>query len=556
MSDRRVYLLLLTGAMAEAEKFIAGHYPGYETVVLSKRELREAGWRGQIKVLRGLRGEAVVVFLRSLSDLQEPRLTLCSCMLHRCRTTVLADAEGEVLVYSRTHLFRLVPGAVASAISDLFVLLSAWFLLRVLRFAAVPVDTGAGEPDNTNFDLAYLYPYPLDTAQAGGALTHVEGFLSGVTALESRCEVFSGRELPVKKLPLHVIPPKRRLFLFRESLLLLYNLRFASEMRARLGHRRPRVLYQRHGRFVVVGVMLSKKLGVPLVLEYNGSEMFVSKHWSASRFSSWLRVCEDSSIRGANRIVVVSEPLKQELLERGVAEERILLNPNGVDPAVFRPGCGGSEIRSQLGISETDIVMGFVGSFDLWHGMHVLTGAIQQLLTDCAADTTQRSFKFLLIGEGALYAETQRRLTNDKVFFTGLVPHARVPAYLDAADILLSPHIPMPDGRPFFGSPTKLFEYMAMAKAIIASNLDQLSEVLQHGQSAWLVSPGSVSELASAIVLLAKDAELRRCLGKNARDSALSQHTWRQNAERVMSLFPEGAPNVVADSSAAITRLA
>ena len=150
-----------------------------------------------------------------------------------------------------------------------------------------------------------------------------------------------------------------------------------------------------------------------------------------------------------------------------------------------------------------------------------------------------------------LHAETRARLkplAGDRVSFTGLIPHRQVSAYLDAADILVSPHVPMPDGRPFFGSPTKLFEYMAMAKAIIASNLDQLSQVLEHGRTAWLVQPGSASELASAIVLLAGDVELREQLGRNARTRALADHTWQKNAGRVLTrLYDAGLPRPISN---------
>jgi len=62
---------------------------------------------------------------------------------------------------------------------------------------------------------------------------------------------------------------------------------------------------------------------------------------------------------------------------------------------------------------------------------------------------------------------------EQQVVFAGHVEHAQVPALLDACDILLSPHVPLEDGSEFFGSPTKLFEYMAMGKGIIASRLGQ-----------------------------------------------------------------------------------
>jgi glycosyltransferase involved in cell wall biosynthesis len=121
------------------------------------------------------------------------------------------------------------------------------------------------------------------------------------------------------------------------------------------------------------------------------------------------------------------------------------------------------------------------------------------------------------------------------VVFTGLLPHEAIPGLLDASDILISPHVPMPDGRPFFGSPTKLFEYMTMGKAIIASNLDQLAQVLTHGATAWLVRPGSDVELAAAIEMLAEDSELRSSLGQNARGHILDRYTWRVNAEHVLA---------------------
>src|SRR5205823_8149301 len=121
-----------------------------------------------------------------------------------------------------------------------------------------------------------------------------------------------------------------------------------------------------------------------------------------------------------------------------------------------------------------------------------------------------------------------------RVIFTGAIPHRSVRTYLDAADILVSPHVPMPDGSPFFGSPTKLFEYMAMGKAIAASALDQIADVLEHDRTALLVKPGDSSELVRAIQRLAEDARLRTALARHAREAALARHTWRHHARRVL----------------------
>jgi Glycosyl transferases group 1 len=127
----------------------------------------------------------------------------------------------------------------------------------------------------------------------------------------------------------------------------------------------------------------------------------------------------------------------------------------------------------------------------------------------------------------------------DATVFTGLVPQEEGPAYLAACDVLSSPHVPNPDGTPFFGSPTKLFEYMAMGRGIVASDLDQIGEVLDHGRTAWLVPPGEVDALADGLRRLIDDPELRGALGSAARREAVTRHTWREHTRRTIERLRE-----------------
>ena len=122
--------------------------------------------------------------------------------------------------------------------------------------------------------------------------------------------------------------------------------------------------------------------------------------------------------------------------------------------------------------------------------------------------------------------------------FTGPLPREKVVEYLDACDILVSPHIPMPDGSRFFGSPTKVFEYMAMGKGIVASRLEQLAEVLEHDRTAVLVTPGDVDELAAAILDLAVNPAKREALGDAARRAAVEHHSWSRNVSWALSDLP------------------
>ena len=101
----------------------------------------------------------------------------------------------------------------------------------------------------------------------------------------------------------------------------------------------------------------------------------------------------------------------------------------------------------------------------------------------------------------------------------------------------LSPHVPLEDGSEFFGSPTKLFEYMAMGKGIVASRLGQIGDVLADEETALLIEPGNAGQLADAILRLSESRELREQMGASARAEAMARHTWRQNAERVLDAY-------------------
>jgi glycosyltransferase involved in cell wall biosynthesis len=539
--ESKVFVLVMAGQQRDALAFARRHYPTCEIVTLSKNVLRESGWMSQLRILRQLRGEAFLIFTDSLESLQEPMLFKWTVLVHRCRETVLADSSGSFEAIRKAELLGLLPRCLIAALADVIVLACAWIGLQLfqvwLKFGRAP-EARAGL-----LDLAFLYPSQAGLDVPGGALTHVTGFLSGLTQEGASCLVFSGRPLQAS-FDVHHISGSRHLHLFREVATLSYNFRFISATRRLLAKKRARLLYQRHGRFMFAGALLSRLTGIPLVLEYNGSEDWIAKYWDPTRFSPWLRLCERASIKAASLIAVVSNPLKQRLIEDGVAGERILVNPNAVDPEWFHPDCGGAKVRHDLGIGPNDIVVCFVGSFSYWHGVAVLEQAILSLL-----DKNQRlgcPVKFLLVGDGPLAPNLRNALEpyaqNGLVTFAGAIPHKSVRTYLDAADILVSPHVPMPGGVPFFGSPTKLFEYMAMGKAIVASALDQIAEVLEHGRTALLVKPGDPGDVVEAIKHLASDEQLRIELGRKARETALERHTWHQNARRVLAYSSDIRP--------------
>jgi glycosyltransferase involved in cell wall biosynthesis len=297
--------------------------------------------------------------------------------------------------------------------------------------------------------------------------------------------------------------------------------------------RRTDVIYQRHARFSIAGALLARLSGKPFFLEYNGSEEFVGRYWTPTTLKGQLAACERAALTAATRIFVVSDVDRENLLGRGVDPKRIIVNPNGVAIERFA-AARGPAMRRRLGLAETDFVIGFIGTFGPWHGAPLLARAFSMV-----AQKLPQS-KLLLVGDGPQLDETRRQLVADGVggqaILTGKMAPGEIPHYLDACDVLASPHLPLPEGIEFFGSPTKLFEYMAAGKAIVASELGQIADVLEHGRTAWLVPPGDAEALASAIHELAIAPELRRDLGARARRQA-EGHTWRQNAGRIVDAY-------------------
>jgi glycosyltransferase involved in cell wall biosynthesis len=370
--------------------------------------------------------------------------------------------------------------------------------------------------------------------QAGGAATHINGFVDAATALGAEIRVISNDYIAgIDRTRLTLIEPEPR-GSSRAAFDLRNNLIFSAGALREIERAPVDLIYQRYARFSWAGVNASVRTGTPLFLEYNGSEVWMGKHWDRGDMLPLLARFERLNLEAAARIFVVADVERRNLLSAGVADEKIVVNPNGVDTEKFRPDVGGDGVRRELGIGEDETLAGFVGTFGPWHGVLSLAEAITLLPDDSQV-------RFLLVGAGRLREEFQRIVRaagkEHRVIFGGHVEHERVPALLDACDMLLSPHVPLEDGSEFFGSPTKLFEYMAMGKGIVASRLGQIGEVLVDQETALLTEPGNARELADAILRLSSSRELRERLGAAARAAAIASHTWRHNAQRVLDAY-------------------
>lgn len=311
----------------------------------------------------------------------------------------------------------------------------------------------------------------------------------------------------------------------------------------------PAYIYERICLGNFVGARLSQEFKIPYIIEYNGSEISMRRSFDTGEFKyeQFFLKAEEAAFKQAALISVISDAVRDDLLRRGVSHEKILVNPNGVDLTAYAPMEENMRrlLRAKLGFLETDRVVGFIGTFGGWHGIDVLAKAIPEI---CNRD---EQVKFLLIGDGnfkhLIDDSIKKHRLESRVICTGRVAHTHGAELLGACDIYVSPHSShMVDGR-FFGSPTKLFEYMAMGGGIVGSDLEQIGEVLSPAiratniteasgitrERSILCMPGDVAEFVEAVLFIAKHPDVAAILGKNAREAVLNNYTWQKHIAKL-----------------------
>ena len=288
----------------------------------------------------------------------------------------------------------------------------------------------------------------------------------------------------------------------------------------------PDALYERYSLHLPAGALLRRRRNLPFVLEVNAPLAEERGRYGGLALPGLARRIEGWTWRSADRVCAVTKVLADHIQAAGVAPERVVLTPNGIDPARFAGMPDSAAAKSALGVAGRRVV-GFTGFMREWHGLDRI---VTWLAEGAAADVV-----VLLVGDGparpSLEAQARALGIADRLFVTGVIERDAVAAHVAAFDIALQPAV-VP-----YASPLKLFEYMALGRAIVAPDTPNIREVLEHERSALLVPEAQVTD---AIDRLLSDPVLRRELGRGARRSLETRgYTWDANAVRVETTIQE-----------------
>jgi glycosyltransferase involved in cell wall biosynthesis len=219
------------------------------------------------------------------------------------------------------------------------------------------------------------------------------------------------------------------------------------------------------------------------------------------------RFLDRISSRYVERFIVVSDSLKRILTEgRGIAPQRVVRIYNGIELSQYLPDLKEASLRSDLGISPTVPLVGAIGRMVWQKGFEFLIRAMPNVLA--ASPETN----LLLVGDGPLRIELEALAKQlsvlDKIIFTGF--RSDISQILSTIDILAVPSL-------LEGFPMVTLEGMAMAKPIVATEIQGIIEQISGGSEGLLVPPRDSAGLAAGILKLVQHKELASRFGIAAR---------------------------------------
>lgn len=294
----------------------------------------------------------------------------------------------------------------------------------------------------------------------------------------------------------------------------------------------------------VTASFLARKFGLKSVYEVRGLWEITAAsrdpaYAASDSFRQFVRM-EAEACNNVDRVICITEALKQEMTNRGVDAAKITVVPNGVDTARFRPRAAHKPTADRLGIADTDIVIGYVGSVVDYEGLDDLLWAVRILTKDLRLATV----RLLVVGDGDALAPLQelaRALEiSDRVLFTGRVSHKEVEDYYSLMTIMPFPRRPLPVCE--MVSPLKPLEAMAMGKCVLVSSVAALAEMVVDGQTGLIFEKGNAPSLVAALRRAILDPGLCAQLGMQARVWVERHRSWTSLSAKVVELYRDMVP--------------
>lgn len=276
------------------------------------------------------------------------------------------------------------------------------------------------------------------------------------------------------------------------------------------------IIYERYSIFGAAGAIVSNILCLPMVLEVNYTSASPLVRRRSAVLKPLARLLDRFIFRTARRLACVSSWLAEEVIrDFGAERGRVVVVPNAADPEAFKP--------MPCVQNEDSFTVGFVGGFFPWHGVHLLVDALALLRQE------GHSIKAIFVGDGPERSSIEKRISalglEGVIELAGKVSHANLPSVIARFDVGV-----MPDSNEY-GSPMKIFEYMAVGKPVVAPDYVPILDAYVDGIHGFIFPRRDAKALASCLRRACTEPQLLRSMGEAARRLILEQRNWMRNTE-------------------------
>ncbi len=245
------------------------------------------------------------------------------------------------------------------------------------------------------------------------------------------------------------------------------------------------------------------------------------------------RGIETRAIRQADQVTTICEGLRADIVGRGLPDDKVTVIPNAVNANAFPPiEHKDTDLARELGLQDR-LVLGFAGSFYAYEGLEFLVGAMPKLIEAIP------NIALLLVGGGpredALKAAVTSHGLDDKVVFTGRVPHSEVRRFYSVADIMVYPRHSIRLTETV--TPLKPLEAMAMSRLVLASNIGGHRELIEDGKTGRLFRADDAADLVRVCAEMVQSQASWPALKTAGRDFVENVRNWRNSVARYENVY-------------------
>ncbi len=316
-----------------------------------------------------------------------------------------------------------------------------------------------------------------------------------------------------------------------------------------IGQIKPDVLHAHSPSLnAIAALRAGKKHGIPVLYEVRAFwEDAAVDHGTASENGmryKLTRALETHALKNATEVTTICEGLRKDIVARGIDAAKVTVIPNAVDIDKFAVGgVADLELKRKLGLEDKRLI-GFIGSFYAYEGLDVLLRAVPAMVAKLP------DLRVLLVGGGPQDAQLRQLAKDlkidDKVVFTGRVPHEQVQQYYDLLDVLVYPRMSM--RLTDLVTPLKPLEAMAQGRVLAASDVGGHLELIEHGKTGILFkadNPESLAENVGALLAAQQDWPALRA---NGRRFVETERNWPISVARYKAIYARmtGKPAAVA----------